>query len=111
MMSENMKNACDAMGVKMPNDDVVNAIGPDAHKIITDNGFVLVPHEWRERCFKAADFIRELRAINADLLAALEILPLDYQFDDAADFKDHAAIFLRAMDAARAAIAKAKGTP
>lgn len=46
---------------------------------------------------------------HADLLAACEALPLDREFMDASDYKDNAARFDRAMELARAAIAKAKG--
>lgn len=54
---------------------------------------------------------RIVRAVNAyaDLLAVCEALPLDREFEDAADYKDNAARFDRAMRLARAAIAKAKG--
>jgi hypothetical protein len=50
-----------------------------------------------------------LIAAALDLLAACEALPLDREFEDAADFKDNASRLLRAMDLARAAITKAKG--
>jgi hypothetical protein len=52
-----------------------------------------------------------LIAAAPDLLAACEALPLGCQFDDAADFKDNAGAFLRAMELARNAIAKARATP
>lgn len=51
-----------------------------------------------------------LWAAAPELLAACEALPtFDLVTPDAADFKDHARDFIRAMRMARAAIAKAKG--
>jgi hypothetical protein len=50
-----------------------------------------------------------LFAAALDLLAACEALPLDCEFEDAADYKDNASRFDRAMRLARPAIAKAKG--
>ena len=50
-----------------------------------------------------------LLAAAPDLLEALEALPLDESFEDAADFKDNASAFLRAMELARIAIAKVMG--
>lgn len=50
-----------------------------------------------------------LIAAAPDLLAACEALPLDCEFEDAADFKDRSRAFLRAMELARAAIRKVEG--
>ena len=45
-----------------------------------------------------------------ELLAACEAMPdFDIESPDAADFKDHASEFVRAMKLSRIAIAKAKG--
>lgn len=54
----------------------------------------------------------KLIAAAPDLLEACQALPigiLDHDFIDAADFKDNAEPFLRAMRLARRAIAKATG--
>ncbi len=55
--------------------------------------------------------IARLKASNAELLAACEALP-DFDTDnaDAADYKDNAGAFARAMELAKAAIAKARGS-
>lgn len=63
-----------------------------------------------EEAWANAEFI--VRACNShyELLAACEALPdFDIENPDAADFKDNAASFMRAMKLARSAIAKAKG--
>ena len=56
-----------------------------------------------------ADANAKLLAAAPDLLGACQSLPLDCSFEDAADFKDNSQAFMRAMDLARAAIAKATG--
>ena len=50
-----------------------------------------------------------LIAAAPDLLEACEALPLEVEFEDAADFKDNARAFMEAMSLARAAIKKAMG--
>lgn len=53
--------------------------------------------------------VSKLRAENDRLRAACQALPLDKTFEDAADFKDNAVAFMRAMDLAREALKG--GTP
>ena len=60
---------------------------------------------------EGCDADARLIAAAPKLLAACEALPLDCEFEDAADFKDNSERFLRAMRLARAAIAKATGSP
>jgi len=66
-----------------------------------------------DRCCPPSDEIEangRLIAAAPELLAACKALPLDCEFEDAADFKDNARAFLRAMEFARSAIAKAEGS-
>jgi hypothetical protein len=51
---------------------------------------------------------KNLNAAAPKLLEACKALPLDCEFEDAADFKDNAVAFMRAMQLAREAIAIAE---
>jgi hypothetical protein len=63
------------------------------------------PCPWKDTG-ELVDEVAALRARVTELLGVCRALPLDCEFTDAADFKDHAGAFTGAMELARAAIAK-----
>lgn len=86
-------------------DQYAEVLSPDRYVIAkTDHIHSGDPEAWDDI------HLANMRLISAapDLLKACESLPLDCEFEDAADFKDNASQFLQAMELARVAIAKAK---
>lgn len=97
---------CNAYHWRMPTDDptfiyaINSATGCNAFDCRINRGLGVDQ--------EAVNQIAKLMFAAPDLLAACEALPLSCKFEDAADYKDNAMAFDRAMQLARAAISKAK---